>query len=128
MPIHTAVFAALASLLLTALALLTTRLRIKHKIFVGYGDRSDLQRISRAHGVSFEHLLPMLLMLLLLELCGCDHHIVDGFGIAILASRLAHVTGFVRGLWRLRIPGMSATYLTETLLALAVLVQVARVV
>ncbi len=127
MPVHTAVFAALSCLLLTTLAGLTSRLRIKYKIFVGYGDRSDLQRISRAHGVSLEHLLPMLLLLLLLELCGCNHWVVDGFGVAILVTRVVHVLGFMRGKWRLRIPAMTATYALEVALGIAVLVQVARV-
>lgn len=124
MPTHAAFFAVLSCLLLTALALLTTRLRVRYKTFAGYGDHSDLQRISRAHGVSFEHLMPMLLLLLLLELCGADHRWVDSFGIAILATRLVHVVGFVRGMWRLRIPGMTLTYATETALAIAVLVRV----
>ena len=126
MPIHTAFFAGLSCLLLTTLALLTTQLRIRYKTFVGYGDHSDLQRRSRAHGVSFEHLLPMLLLLLLLELCGADHRVVDAFGVAILGSRVAHVIGFTRKLWRVRIPAMTLTYATEAALGIAMLVRVAQ--
>jgi uncharacterized membrane protein YecN with MAPEG domain len=128
MPVHTALFAALSCLFLSALAGLTSRLRIKHKIFSGYGDRPDLQRMSRAHGVSFEHLLPMLLLLLVLELCGGDRRLIDAFGVVMLLSRLSHVVGFVRGNHHLRVGGMTVTYVCETALALAVLVQAARLI
>jgi uncharacterized protein len=127
MPIHSAVFVALGCLFLTVLAALTSRLRRKYGIFVGYGDRPELQRMSRAHGVSLEHLLPMLLLLLILELCGCNRTVVDAFGVVILASRLVHVLGSLLEHSRLKIFGISLTYGTEAALGIAVLAQAARV-
>jgi uncharacterized membrane protein YecN with MAPEG domain len=80
--------------------------------------------MSRAHGVPFEHLLPMLLLLLLLELCGANRWLVDSFGVVILGSRLIHVVGFTRKMWRVRIPGMTLTYATEAALAITLLLRV----
>lgn len=124
MPIHTALFAALSGLLLTTLAGLTSRLRVKYKTFSGYGDHIDLQRMSRAHGVSLEHLLPMLLLLLLLELCGANRWLIDAFGTVMLSSRLLHVGGFLGGSHRLRVSGMAGTYGTEAALAISLLLRV----
>jgi uncharacterized membrane protein YecN with MAPEG domain len=87
MPPHTAFFTALSALLLWALAARTSFLRIKYRTFVGYGDHKDLQRASRAHGVSLEHLLPMLFLLLVYELCGGSHRLLDGFGVVMLVLR-----------------------------------------
>ena len=126
MPVHAAVVIAVSALFLTTLSGLTSAIRIRYKIFVGYGERTDLQRLSRSHGVSLEHLMPMLLLLLVLELCGADHRIIDGFGIAILVSRFVHVFGFLRGIPRIRSFGMGLTYITELLLAVMLLVQVSR--
>ena len=122
-PVHTAFFAALSLLLLWALALRTTQIRIRERVFVGDGGLKQLRRISRAHGVSVEHLVPLLLLLLILELLGTDRRLVDGFGVAILVARLVHVFGYVRGFPLVRITGMSLTYFIEPLLALLVLVR-----
>jgi uncharacterized membrane protein YecN with MAPEG domain len=126
MPLHTAFFTALSGLLLCGLALRTTSLRIRHRIFDGYGGRADLQHVARAHGVSVEHLLPMLLMLLLLELCGASHWEVDGLGAVMLVSRLMQVFGFIAGRGRVRIQGMTLTYACEAALGISLLMLVVR--
>lgn len=128
MPFHTAFYTALSGLLLVSLSLRTTWLRGRYQIFEGFGDRIDLQRASRSHGVSVEHLLSMLLMLLMLELCGASHAEVDAFGATMIASRVVHVGGnLVYGRGRFRRTGMAVTYLCEVGLGIALLVQLYRV-
>jgi uncharacterized protein len=120
-PIHAAVFAALSLLLLWALALRTTLIRIRARVFVGDGGLAPLRRATRSHGVSVEHLVPLMLLLLCLELLGADKRLVDAFGVAILVARMLHVFGFVNAFYRIRIGGMTLTYLLEPALALVVL-------
>ncbi len=126
-PVHSAVFAAISMLLLCALAARTSQLRLRHGIFAGHGDNETLRRVSRAHGVSLEHLLPILLLLLCLELLGADHRIVDGLGIAMLAGRALHVAGFLgmKPEAPLRTTGMGITYTLEPLLAVLLLTKAA---
>jgi len=125
-PVHTAVFAALSMLLLLALAGRTSQLRLRHRIFAGYGGNEQLRRTSRAHGVSFEHLLPALFLLLCLELLGTNRWAIDAFGGAMLAGRLLQVSGFLGGgkpEVALRRGGMAITYTVEGVLAAALLVK-----
>lgn len=127
-PLHTAFFTAVCGLILVSLALRTSLLRGRYGVYEGYGDHVDLQRTSRAHGVSVEHAVPMLLMLLLLELSGASRTEVDTFGAIIAGSRVVHVIGFLRfGRGRVRRAGMTLTYACELALVIALLVRVLRV-
>jgi uncharacterized membrane protein YecN with MAPEG domain len=123
-PTHTAVIAAISMLLLLVLGVHTSLIRLREKVYYGDGGLPALRKASRAHGVSFEHLMPVLLLLLILELLGAGKAVIDGFGIAILGSRLVQVTGFFLGQRVLRTSAITVTYLIELALALLVLATV----
>lgn len=127
-PVHTAFFAALSMLLLLALSARTSQLRLRYKVFAGFGGNEQLQRTSRAHGVSFEHLMPGLLVLLCLELLGSDHRLIDALGAAMLAGRLLQVAGFLGAKPEpvFRRGGMTITYTVEGLLVIFLLLKVLR--
>lgn len=122
-PFHSALYASLSMLLLTVLAMRTTMLRRRHHVFAGHGGVPALQAASRMHGVSFEHLLPLILMLCFFEALGGQTLWVDVFGGAILVGRLVQVIGWVTKT-KLRQAGMGLTYLLEISLPLAVLWEV----
>ncbi len=121
MPVHTAIYAAVSIWLLLALCLRISALRLRHKVFAGDGGIVALQAASRAHGVSVEHLVPLLILLLIFELLGAKPALVDAFGITILAARILHVAGFLlpaRPWGRVRQLGIGITYAIEGVLPL----------
>lgn len=63
----TAVTAALNGLLIFVLALRVSQLRIRHRVALGDGGRSDLLRAIRTHANAAEHVPIFLVLLLLLE-------------------------------------------------------------
>jgi uncharacterized membrane protein YecN with MAPEG domain len=127
-PSHSALYAALSMLLLTALGVRISLIRLRERVFYGDGDLRVLRRSSRAHAVSVEHLLPLLLLLLIFELLGARKPLVDAFGIAILGSRLVHIFAFLIGSAWIRYTGATLTYLTEAALAGFVLARLAAVI
>jgi uncharacterized membrane protein YecN with MAPEG domain len=127
-PYHSAFFAGVSLLILLLLGVNTSLIRLRTKIYYGDGDLPILRRASRSHGVSVEHLVPQILLLLILELIGVAKPIVDGFGIIILATRFVHVGAFLLGYSRIRMIGAASTYLTELLLAAFVLARVGGLV
>ena len=122
LPTHSAVFTALTLLLLFGLAVNVSLTRLRHQVFLGDGQVKALQVAIRTHGNALEHVLPMLLLLILYELLGGSKAVVDVLGLVILASRVAHATGYLRRMGQIRRIGVYVTYFAE--LALPILVMV----
>jgi uncharacterized protein len=66
----TALTACCITLLLTALSINISRLRIRHRVSYGHGNHKDLEVAIRAHGNSLEQSLLFLLLLLIAESMG----------------------------------------------------------
>ncbi len=122
LPTHSAVFSSLTLLLLFGLAVNVSLRRLRHQVFLGDGQVKALQVAIRTHGNALEHLLPMLLLLVLYELLGGSKAVVDVLGLVILASRIAHATGYLGRMGLVQRIGVFGTYFTE--LALPILVMV----
>ena len=120
----TGLYAALLALLYAALALRVVRLRVVLKQPLGDGGHAGLQRAVRVHGHFAEYVPLALLLLLLLELARLPALVLHGYGLLLLASRVAHAIGVARSpehlAWRL-----AAMVITCNLLAGAALLLLA---
>jgi hypothetical protein len=92
----TLLYAALCSLLVLALAGRVMAYRLTHKVGLGDGGHSELQRRIRVHANAVEYLPLALLLLGGMELNGYDDAWIHGFGATLLASRLLHAWGLSR--------------------------------
>ena len=101
----TALYAALLALLYAALSLRVVRLRVVLRQPLGDGGHAGLQRAVRVHGHFAEYVPLALLLLLLLELARLPALVLHGYGLLLLASRVAHAIGMARSpeqlAWRL---------------------------
>jgi uncharacterized membrane protein YecN with MAPEG domain len=115
----TALYAAILTLMLVALAINVTLHRRKLKIGLGAGSDPIMLRMMRVHGNAVEYIPIALLLMLVYELNGGAHTALHVCGCALILGRVLHAAG----LWRSdgqsagRAVGQSATWLT--ILALA---------
>ena len=93
-PIVTALYAALSTLLVIALALRVVQLRARHKIGLGDGGERRLQQAMRVHANAIENLPLALILLLLLELAGTGATLLHVCGASLLVARGLHAWGF----------------------------------
>jgi uncharacterized membrane protein YecN with MAPEG domain len=121
MPVVTSIYAAFATLLVIALALLVVDQRRRSRIGLGDGGDRQLQQRMRVHANAVENLPLALLLLLLLELHGTPAPWLHAFGAALIGARVLHAWGFLRrsGGSFGRFVGTLATWLL--MLAMAVL-------
>ena len=112
----TGLYAALLALLYGALALRVVRLRMVLKQPLGDGGHAVLQRAVRAHGHFAEYVPLVLLLLLLLEMARLPAALLHGYGLLLLASRVAHAIGVSRAPehlgWRLAAMVITCNLLT----------------
>lgn len=113
----TAAFAALIVLLLTILAINTTRLRFGKGRSTDPGDRAQIRAASRAHGNTLEHALPVLLLMFFYEVNGGDTRLLCAIGIAFIVIRIIYVYGMLQrfGSRPMQL-GAGLTYLLELVL------------
>lgn len=123
LPIHSAIVCGLSVLLLTGLSLHVSRVRLRHRVFLGDGDIKELRVAIRAHGNTVEHLTPLLLLLVVYELLGARKLLVDMFGLAIITARICYAAGYLGRVGLLRQTGASLTYATEAALGLVVIMK-----
>jgi len=123
LPIHSAVVCGLSILLLTGLSMHVSRVRLRHRIFLGAGDVKELEVAIRAHGNAVEHLTPLLLLLVVYELLGARKLMVDMFGLAIITGRICHAAGYLGRVGVLQQTGVALTYATEAALGLVVIMK-----
>ncbi len=113
----TASFAVLALLLLTMLAMNTTRLRFTKSRSTDPADKEAIRRASRAHGNTLEHTLPVLLLMFFIEVNGGDIRTLCIIGSAFIAVRLLYVYGLLtRPASKPMQLGAGLTYLIELVL------------
>lgn len=111
----TSAHAALFGALLTALAINTTRCRLRARRNPDpVAAKEAIGRASRAHGNTLEHGLPLLLLLLCAELNGGSAAWICGIGATFLVARVFYVYGMLTrpASMPMRI-GAGTTYLLE---------------
>jgi uncharacterized protein len=120
LPAITAFYAALLCLLLVALALPVSRLRMKERIGIGDGGNPELARAIRAHANAVEWVLPLLLLMLIAELNRAPALLLHACGIVLVVARVLHATGLRGSAVRSsgRTVGAGLTYVTVIVLAL----------
>jgi uncharacterized membrane protein YecN with MAPEG domain len=110
----TAAHAALLVSMLTALAINTTRLRMRGGREPDAKAKEAILRASRAHGNTFEHVVPMLLLLLFIELSGGSPAWLWGLGSTFFALRVSYAYGMItRPLSTPMKVGAGGTYVVE---------------
>ncbi len=90
MVITSALTACACGLLLTALSINVSRLRIRHRVSFGSGNHKDLEVAVRAHGNALEQVMLFLLLLLIAELCKIPHALLGSVAVVFVAARLLH--------------------------------------
>lgn len=91
----TALYLALAGILVVALAFNVSLRRRAYGIGLGTGERPQLAAAVRAHGNAVEYLPIAIGMLLVLELNGAPAWLLHGLGLLLLAGRAAHAQGLL---------------------------------
>lgn len=119
-------FVALLFLLVTALALNTSRNRLRTHVIFGDGGDDALRRASRAHGNAIEHVTVIAILLLLFELQGAGKAAVVAVGVAALVARVLHATAFLAKIRRIGLVGVVITYSLEVFLGISVTVNALR--
>ncbi len=114
----TALYVALAALILMGLAGLVIRQRARFKVVFGEGDANAaaLKRAIRAHGNAVEFVPISLLVLLCCEMAGMAPWAVHAWGCTLIVARLAHASGLAasegQSLGRGLGAGLQFTFLT----------------
>lgn len=101
MPI-TSVTASVLALVLAALSINISRLRIRYKVSFGFAQHKDLEVAIRAHGNTLEQALVFLPLLLLAEMQQPALPWLGGMGLAFVCTRLAHSAAVFSRQLRLR--------------------------
>lgn len=114
-----ALYAVLSALLLFKLSLNVVKLRTQYRVPFGDGGFYELQTAIRLHGNAVENLPIALIMMVIMEMNGANVWLVHVSGIILMLGRAAHYYGLHHHDWRWRRSGMSATYISMTIMALA---------
>jgi uncharacterized protein len=117
---HSPFFVALLFLFVTALALNTSRNRLRTHVIFGDGGDDRLRPASRAHGNAIEHVTVIAILLVLLELQGAGKAWIVAAGTGALAARALHAAAFIGRIRRIGLAGVVITYSLELLLGLSV--------
>ncbi|HRI10077.1 MAG TPA: MAPEG family protein [Nannocystaceae bacterium] len=91
----TATFTAIFAAMLTALAINTTRQRLRYGRDRTQAATEAIRRASRAHGNTLEHALPLLLVLFFAETHGAAREWLCGLGGAFVLARASYVYGML---------------------------------
>ncbi|HAI24688.1 MAG TPA: hypothetical protein DD757_09950 [Alcanivorax sp.] len=106
----TALYAALAALIILALAANVVRLRLRHGVSLGDGGRGELNRAIRAHGNAVEYTPVILILMALLEGNNGNHLALHLYGCLLVGGRLAHAWGLMGGPVRARQLGIVSNW------------------
>lgn len=113
---------AICGLLLVALALRISTLRMRHKVAFGDGGNAALMRAIRVHANTAEHAPIFILLALAYELArGATAFLVAIVAVFVLARIGFAVAILGRGLHQLRMATALLTYVTQSVLAGALL-------
>ena len=113
---HSPFFVALLFLVVTGLALNTSRHRLRTRVRFGDGGDDSLRRANRAHGNAIEHVTVIAILLVLLEYQGAAKTWIVLLGTAALIARALHAAAFIGKIRRIGLAGVITTYSLELLL------------
>ena len=108
-----AFFCAFNALLLVALSLNVSRLRLKHHVSLGDGGVEELQFAIRTHANGVEQVPIFGLLLLGLLLIQVAPSILAGFIIVFTLARISHALGMLGGISMARKVGAGFTFLCQ---------------
>ena len=114
---HSPLFVGLLSLLLLALGLNSSRLRVKLGIYRGDGGNPAMAAAERAHGNTLEHAVPLMILLVLLELSGVAKGTIVALGTVAVLVRVLRAGGMLMRVRPIGMTGVVGTYLLEGLMA-----------
>lgn len=121
----TIVFGSLILLLVTLLAMNTTRVRARTPRDASPEQREALRRAMRTHGNNFEHGVPVILLMLFYEAGAGQPAVLCSIGSVFLLIRLIYSYGYLtRPGGTAQVIGAGLTYLTELVLVGLVLASV----
>lgn len=106
-------YLALHGILSVILAIRIIRLRWKHKVSMGHGDKPDLMAATRVFGNHSEYTPLLLLLLFVSETHGASATFVHTVGIVFTLGRLTHAIGLTfrpNGRSLGRVVGMISTF------------------
>lgn len=113
----TALYAAILTLILVALAINVTAHRRKLRVSLGAGSNPLMLRMVRIHGNAAEYIPIAVLLMLIFELNGGAHTTLHVCGCALILGRVLHAAG----LWNKDGPSMGRA-IGQTLTWLTILV------
>jgi hypothetical protein len=123
----TVTLTAFCGLLLVGLAMRISMLRMRHKIAFGDGGNTELMRAIRVHGNTAEHAPIFVLMTLAYELGRGTTLLLVVTTAAFVLARVGFTAALVgRGLHRMRMAAALVTYVTQAVLAVALLLAALR--
>ena len=115
--------AAILSLLLIALSLNVSRLRMRHQVAFGDGGKTDLTKAVRAHGNSLEQSVLFIVLLYLGESTGqLSPALTAALGFAFIMLRLLYCTGLFARILLLRQASHGLTMLLMLVLSVLLLI------
>ena len=115
--------AAILSLLLIALSLNVSRLRMRHQVAFGDGGKTDLTKAVRAHGNSLEQSVLFIVLLYLGESTGqLSQALTAALGFAFIMLRLLYCTGLFARILLLRQASHGLTMLLMLVLSVLLLI------
>ncbi|MBB2496579.1 MAPEG family protein [Aquipseudomonas ullengensis] len=115
--------AALLSLLLIALSLNISRLRMRHQVAFGDGGHADLTKAVRAHGNSLEQSVLFIVLLYLGEISGqISPALTAALGFAFIMLRLLYCAGLFARLLLLRQASHALTMLVLLIVTVLLLI------
>ena len=118
----TAALTGFCGLLLVALAARISQLRMRHKVAFGDAGNTELMRAIRLHANTAEHAPIFILLALVYELTRGTTTLLVATATVFVLARLAFTVALMgRGLHLARMAGAMLTYLTQAVLALALL-------
>ena len=119
----TALTAAICAIMLLACAIATVVQRGRSGTILGLPDeKTDLFRISRAHGNLAEHAPLAILMIGLLEAANASHVGLTAVAVLFLAARASHIVGIANHRDLTKIQPLRAAGVVGTWIAYAVLI------
>ncbi len=110
--IITPLYAAVLGLVFIALSIRTIHLRRRHRVAIGDGNNTELQRAARVHANFAEYVPLALLLIYFAETGGAPALLVHALCIALVCGRLSHAWGVSqpRENFRFRVTGMVMTF------------------
>ena len=89
----TAAYAAVLAILIVALGINVTMHRVKLRVPLGDGGNAEMLRMIRLHGNAIEYTPLAVVLMLIYELNGGMHIVLQGAGVALVIGRLLQTWG-----------------------------------